>query len=60
MEIMDVYVFSLWFRGLLYFSWMTPSLRMIHARLSLIWYLCSGNSQKKMEKGTHCWLKTND
>ena len=49
---MDAYVFSLWFRGLLYFSRMESSARMIHARLSLIWYLFSGNSRNKWEKYT--------
>jgi hypothetical protein len=33
MELMDVYVFSLWFHGLLYFSWMEPSARLIQARV---------------------------
>ena len=30
----------------IYFSWMEPSARIKHARLSLIWYLFSGNSRK--------------
>jgi len=47
MEIVDVYVSNLWFHGLLYFSWMEPSARMIHALLSFISYLFSGNSQKR-------------
>jgi len=50
MDIMDVYVFSLWLHGLLYFSWMELSVRMIHTHLSLIWYLFSRNSQKKRER----------
>jgi hypothetical protein len=36
---MDVYVFNLYFHGLLYFSWMESSVRMIDSHLSLIWYL---------------------
>jgi len=35
-------------------SWNELNARMIHTRLSLIWYLFSGNSQKGND--THCWL----
>jgi hypothetical protein len=47
MEIMDVYVFNLCFDWLLYFSWIEPRAKMIHARLSLIWYLFEQKFTKK-------------
>ena len=47
MEIMDVYVFNLCFKGLLYFSWMEPSAGMIQARLLLILILISTEIHKK-------------
>jgi len=57
MEIVDVYVFNLCFHGLLCFSWMEPSARMIHARLSLIMLILA--EIHKNGNGTYCWLKTN-